>query len=268
MREAPHIGRDRAITMRLSGKIAAITGAGRGIGRAAAELFASEGARIALLEIDETSGMEVEKHILTAGGHAQWFKTDVSDPKSVRNAFVEIDQAFGELHILYNNASVFLGKEDCAVLELQLETWRKVLAVNLDGTLFCCKYGLPLIIKSGGGSIINTASSAAMIGIPNCDAYTATKGATVSLTRSMAVEYGPQKVRVNCIAPAAIYTEMLRESSLDNPSFDERLFLTATPLRRYGKPEEIAQTALFLASDESSYINGAILVADGGITIT
>jgi NAD(P)-dependent dehydrogenase (short-subunit alcohol dehydrogenase family) len=109
---------------------------------------------------------------------------------------------------------------------------------------YCCKYSLPLIIKSGGGSIINTASSAAIIGVPKCDAYTATKGATVSLTRSMAVEFGPQKVRVNCIAPAAIYTEMLRESSLNKPDFSEQLFLNTTPLRRYGKPEEIAQIAI------------------------
>lgn len=254
--------------MRLKGKVVAITGPGRGIGRAAAKLFAREGATLALLEIDKQTGIEIENCIRTADGRAQWIQVDVADPRSVRDAFVEIDRLFGQLHILYNNASIFLGKEDDAVSELQLESWRKVLAVNLDGMFYCCKYSLPLIIKSGGGSIINTASSAAIIGIPNCDAYTATKGATVSLTRSMAVEYGPQKVRVNCIAPAAIYTEMLRQSSLDSPDFDEQLFLSTTPLRRYGKPEEIAEIALFLASDESSYINGAVLVADGGITIT
>jgi NAD(P)-dependent dehydrogenase (short-subunit alcohol dehydrogenase family) len=125
------------------------------------------------------------------------------------------------------------------------------------------------MIASGGGSIINTASSAGVIGIPNCDAYTASKGATVTLTRSMAVEYGPNKVRVNCIAPAAIYTPMVKESNLDDDSFDEEEFLRkGTPLRRWGKPEEIAQIALFLASEQSSYMNGAILVADGGITIS
>ena len=125
-----------------------------------------------------------------------------------------------------------------------------------------------MIVSSGGGSVINTSSSAGVIGIPGCDAYTATKGATIALTKSMAVEYGPQKARVNCIAPAAIYTDMVRESNLDNPDFDENLFLRTTLLRRWGTAEDIASIALFLASDESSYLNGAIIVADGGITLT
>lgn len=254
--------------MRLKGKVAAITGAGRGIGRAAAELFAREGARVVLLEIDEKAGKETENVIIRRRGQAKWIKADVAVADSVRSAFGEIEQSFGELQVLYNNASIFLGKQDGPVCELSLETWQKVSAVNLAGLFYCCKYGLPLIIKSGGGSVINTSSSAGVIGIPNCDAYTATKGATVSLTRSMAVEYGPKKVRVNCIAPAGIWTDMLRESTLNNVDFDERAFLRTAPLGRYGKPEEIANVALFLASDESSYLNGAIIVADGGITIT
>ena len=254
--------------MRLKSKVAAITGAGRGIGRSAAELFAREGARIAILEVNERTGRECEASLQKAGGDAKWIKVDVANPESAQNAFAEIESVFGNLNILYNNASIFLGKDDAAVSDLALEVWRKVLAVNLDGLFYCCKYALPLIIKSGGGSIINTASSAGVIGIPNCDAYTATKGATISLTRSMAVEYGPQRVRVNCIAPAGIMTEMLRESSLDNPNFNEQQFLDTTPLRRYGQPEDIAQLALFLASDESSYLNGTIIAADGGIMIT
>ncbi len=125
------------------------------------------------------------------------------------------------------------------------------------------------MIANGRGSIINTASSAGVIGIPKCDAYTASKGATVSLTRSMAVEYGPKGIRVNCIAPAAIRTQMVKESNLNDPDFDEDFFLTkGTPLRRWGTPEEVANIALFLASDKSSYLNGAIIVADGGITIS
>ena len=122
--------------------------------------------------------------------------------------------------------------------------------------------------KAGGGTIINTASSAAIIGVPECGAYTATKGATVALTREMAVDYGPENIRVNCIAPAAIRTEMVKESNLNDPKFDENHFLTkGTPLRRWGLPEEVAKAALFLASDDSSYINGVTLVADGGITV-
>jgi NAD(P)-dependent dehydrogenase (short-subunit alcohol dehydrogenase family) len=254
--------------MVLKNKAAAITGAGRGIGRSAAELFARQGARIAILEVNEQMGRECEASLVKAGGDAKWIKTDVANPESVRDAFGELERIFGELHILYNNASIFLGKQDARVSDLAVEVWRKILAVNLDGLFYCCKYALPLMIKSGGGSIINTSSSTGIIGIPNCDAYTATKGATISLTRSMAVEYGPQRVRVNCIAPAAIMTDMLRESDLDNPKFNQQLFLDTTPLRRYGQPEDIAQLALFLASDQSSYLTGTIISADGGIMIT
>ena len=253
--------------MRLQGKIAAITGAGRGIGRAAAELFANEGAIVALLEIDEESGKDAENTIRDAGGEAAFIKPDVADAENVRNAFAAIEEKLGSLHILYNNAAIFLGKYDAPVTDLSLPTWERILSVNLSGLFYACKYGIPLIIRSGGGAVVNTSSSAGVIGVPNCDAYTASKGATLSLTRSMAVEYGPQNVRVNCIAPAAIYTDMVRESNLDDSDFDEELFLRTTPLRRWGTPDEIARVALFLASDESSYLNGAIIVADGGITI-
>ncbi len=254
--------------MRLQGKVAAITGAGRGIGRAAAELFAREGAAVALLEIDERSGQDAENTILATGAEAVFIPTDVAHAEDVKSSFATIEERFGALHILYNNAAIFLREEDGPVSELSHQTWEQILSVNLSGLFYVCKYAIPLIIRSGGGSVINTSSSAGVIGIPNCDAYTATKGATISLTRSMAVEYGPQNVRVNCIAPAAIYTEMVRESNLDDPEFDEEQFLQTTPVRRWGMPEDIARIALFLASDESSYLNGAIIVADGGITIT
>ena len=258
----------KGIIMRLKNKIAAITGAGQGIGRSAAELFAKEGATVILLEINESAGREVEKEIKIAGGKAHFIHVDISVIESVKKAFEEIESLFGKLHVLYNNASIFLGEHDGPVSELPAEIWHKVLGCNLHGMFYCCKYGIPLIIKSGGGTVINTSSSAGVIGIPKCDAYTATKGATISMTRSMAVEYGPQKVRVNCIAPAAIYTPMVGESNLNDPDFDEEIFLKTTPVRRWGTPEEIANIALFLASDESSYLNGTIIVDDGGITIT
>ena len=253
---------------RLENKVAAITGAGQGIGRAAAELFAREGAAVALLEIDKKTGAEVEKAIIEAEGQAHFIQVDISDADSVAKAFAEVEKLFGKLHVLYNNASVFSGKNDAPVSELSLESWHRILGCNLNGLFYCCKYGIPLITASGGGSVINTSSSAGVIGIPKCDAYTASKGATISLTRSMAVEYGPAKIRVNCIAPAAVYTPMIRESNLDDSDFDEETFLKTTPVRRWGRPEDIANIALFLASDESSYLNGAIIVADGGITIT
>ncbi|MFH1478073.1 MAG: SDR family NAD(P)-dependent oxidoreductase [Verrucomicrobiota bacterium] len=254
--------------MKLTNKVAAITGAGRGIGRAAAERFAQEGARVVILEKDPALGREVEDAIIRNGGQARCIPLDISDPRAVEKGFARIAGEFGALHVLYNNASVFLGGRDAPVVDLALEIWQKVLAVNLSGLFYCCKHGIPLIIRSGGGSVINTSSSAGLIGIPNCDAYTATKGATIAMTRSMAVEYAPSKVRVNCIAPAAIATDMVRESNFKDKSFDETAFLRTTPVRRWGTPEEIANIALFLASDDSSYLNGAIIVADGGITIT
>jgi NAD(P)-dependent dehydrogenase (short-subunit alcohol dehydrogenase family) len=247
--------------MRLDGKVTAITGSGKGIGRCAAEIFAKEGAKVAILELDETSGRDAEKVIRDAGGTAQFIQTDVSNEDSVSNAFAEVDRVFGRLDVLYNNASVYLGKHDTSVTKLDTATWRKVLGINLDSVFLCSKYGIPLMIRGGGGSVINTSSSAGQIGIPFCDSYTATKGGTTTLTRSMAVEYGPHNVRVNCIAPAAIQTDMVRESNLNNPDFDEKL------LRRWGTPEEVAKIALFLASDDSTYMNGAVLVADGGITL-
>jgi NAD(P)-dependent dehydrogenase (short-subunit alcohol dehydrogenase family) len=175
-------------------------------------------------------------------------------------------ELYGGLHVLYNNASVF-AKDDAPVTELSEAAWARILRTNLESVFLCSKYAIPLIVASGGGAVINTASSAAVIGIPGCDAYTATKGATVALTRSLAVEFGPQGVRVNCICPSGVETEMLKQSNLENPDFDARSFFAMAPLGRFGTPEEIAALAVFLASDESSYINGAILRADGGITI-
>lgn len=141
--------------------------------------------------------------------------------------------------------------------------------INLFGTAYCTKYAIPLLKARGGGSIIMTSSSCGLIGVPNCDAYSASKGGIISMTRSLAVEYGPDGIRTNCIAPAAIHTPMIYESDLNKPEFDENWFLTQkTPLRRWGTAQDIANVALFLASDASSYINGAVIVADAGITIT
>lgn len=252
----------------LQNKVVAITGAGQGIGEAAAVLFAKEGAQVVLLEINEKAGRETEQAIIKTGGLAHFIKVDISKPEAVEGVFEEIDKKYGKLHVLYNNASIFLGREDGPVAELAIETWNKILKCNLFGLFHCCKYAIPLLQKNGGGVIINTSSSAAIMGIAGCDAYTATKGATISLTRSLAVEYGRDKIRVNCIIPAGIHTPMIAESNLNDPDFDEEAFLNRTPLRKWGKPEDIANLALFLASDKSSYLNGAAIVADGGITIT
>jgi len=244
---------------RLKGKTAIVTGGAGGIGRAGAELFAGEGAKVIIADIDEQAGTRTAAEI-----GAQFVKCDVSRSEDVRRVIAAAD---GRLDILYNNAGVYWNGRDGRITDIDEAVWEKVIAINLRSVFLFCKYGLPLLMKNGG-SVINTASSAGVIGIPDCDAYTATKGAIVQLTKSMAAEYGRYKVRVNCIAPAAIMTPMMRQSNPENSTFDEERFLKLrTPLRRYGTPQEIAKVALFLASDESSYLNGAIIVADGGITI-
>jgi NAD(P)-dependent dehydrogenase (short-subunit alcohol dehydrogenase family) len=252
-------------TGRLAGKICVITGGGQGIGRASAELFSREGAWVFIIEKNEHLGHEAA---IACGEKANFIQADIADPVQVEAAFELIKQQHGRLDVLYNNASIFIGDKDGPVDTVSADTWRQIIEVNLFGLYLCSQKAIPLLQANGGGCIINTSSSAGLIGIPGCDAYTATKGATVSLTRSMAVEYGPDKIRVNCIAPAAIATEMVKESSLKHDSFDENTFLKLrSPLRRYGSAEEIAKIALFLASDDSSYVNGAVIVGDGGLTI-
>lgn len=244
---------------RLAGKTAIVTGGAGGIGLEGVRLFAAEGARVIIADRNEEAGKTV-----AAETGATFVACDVSDSADVRRV---IDAADGKLDIIYNNAGVFWNGRDGHITDIEERIWEKVMAINLRSVFLFCKYGLPLLMKQGG-AIVNTASSAGVIGIPGCDAYTATKGAIVQLTKSMAAEYGRYKVRVNCIAPAAIMTPMIKESNPPDSTFDENTFLhLRTPLRRYGTPQEIAKTALFLASDEASYINGAILVADGGITI-
>ncbi|WP_079547524.1 SDR family NAD(P)-dependent oxidoreductase [Christensenella massiliensis] len=254
--------------MRLSGKVTAITGGGSGIGRAAAELFAKEGATVLILERDKESGKKAEEEICAAGGKAEFFELDIADWEQVQAVFGEIGKKYGGIDVLYNNASVFWGTKDAALDVIDVDIFEQIIRINLFGMMYCSKAAIPLLKKRGGGSIINTSSSCGVIGIPNCDAYSASKGATISLTRAMAVEFGPEKIRTNCIAPAAIHTPMIYESDLNKPTFDEQKFLTqGTPLRRWGTAEDIANIALFLAGDEGSYMNGAILVADGGITV-
>lgn len=254
--------------MRLLNKIAVITGGGSGIGKAAAQTFAKEGAVVLILEKDETFGRETEAQIIAEGGKAEFFALDISNWEQVQSVFSMIDQKYDGIDVLYNNASVFWGTKDAALDVLDVNVFEQIIRINLFGMMYCSKAAIPLL-KKRGGSIINTSSSCGVIGIPNCDAYSASKGATISLTRSMAVEYGPEKIRTNCIAPAAIHTPMIYESDLNKSTFDEQKFLAqGTPLRRWGTAQDIANIALFLASEEGSYMNGAILVADGGITVS
>lgn len=254
---------------RLQNQIIVVTGGGGGIGECASKLFAQEGATVLILELNAEAGRRVESEILASGGKAKFYPVDISDFSAVRAVFDSIQADFGRIDGLYNNASVFWGKKDAPLDELDMDVFERIVRINLFGLVYCAHCAVRMMKKTGGGAIVNTASSAGVIGIPKCDAYTASKGGTVSLTRSMAVEFGPFGIRTNCIAPAAIATPMVVESDLSNPEFDEQFFLTkGTPVRRWGQPEEIARTALFLLSSDSSYINGAILTADGGITVS
>lgn len=253
--------------MDLKGKIVAITGGGGGIGKIASQIFAKYGATVVILELNEEGGRQTEADIIAKGGDALFVKTDVSSYDSVKAAFDTIAAEYGRLDVLYNNASVFLGGRDTNIADVDIDIWHKVISINLDSIFYCSKCAVPLM-KEKGGSIINTASSAAVVGVPGCAAYTATKGATVALTREMAVDLGKYNIRTNCIAPAAIQTEMVKESNLSDPDFDNDFFIKQiTPLKRWGKPEEIAELACFLASDGAAYINGVTISADGGITV-
>lgn len=244
---------------RLEDKTAIVTGGAQGIGFEGAKLFAAEGARVVIADINAEKG---EKAAAEIG--ATFVKCDVSNAADVEN----VVKTAGMVDVLYNNAGIFWTGHDGKITDISEADWDRVIAINLKSVYLFTKYAIPTMVKAGGGSIINTGSSAAQIGIPDCDAYTATKGAIVQLTKSLAVEYGRYGVRTNCISPAAIMTPMMRQSNPENSTFDEERFLKLrTPLRRYGTPEEIARIALFLASDESSYLNGAIIVADGGITV-
>ena len=253
---------------RLENKVAVITGGASGIGAAGTRKFAGEGAKVIIADLNENAGNALAEELTATGNQVFFVKCNVASSADVQSLIAFCKDKFGSLDIIYNNAGVYLAGADSRITDIDENIWDKVIAINLKSVYLFCKYGIPLMMKCGG-SIINTASSAGMIGIPNCDAYTATKGAIVQLTKSLAAEYGRYNIRTNCISPAAIMTPMVRQSNPpDCDAFDENAFLKLrTPLRRYGTPEEIANIACFLASDEASYLNGTVIAADGGITI-
>jgi NAD(P)-dependent dehydrogenase (short-subunit alcohol dehydrogenase family) len=247
--------------MRLENKIAIITGGGAGIGRVAAGLFCRENARVVVSDYRREGGMETVRDIEESGGQARFIEADVSKPNQVEALVGETLDAYGRVDILFNNAGVLSFG---TVIDTSLETWNRVLNINLTGTYLCSRAVLPHMIGSGGGSIINmTSSTGAHDAAPNAAAYVASKGAVALLTKAMAVDHAKDNVRVNAIAPGPTDTAMLR----DNLSEEQlREFQSSFPMKRLGKPEEIARTALFLASDESSFITGAIIAVDGGQT--
>ncbi len=251
--------------MRLANKTALITGAGSGMGRLAAEMFAREGAQIVAADVKEGPLQETAASVEGAGGSIIAVATDVTQADGVQRAVAAGVKAFGKLDVLYNNAGIF-PDDDTSVVETEEAVLQRVLDVNLKGVWLCCKYGIPELIKAGGGSVINIASFVALVGcrVPQ-DAYTASKGAVLSLTRSLAVQYGPHKIRANAICPGPILTPML-ESLF--PSEEEKMKrLNRIPLGRFGRAEDIVYAGIYLASDESSWTTGTTFVVDGGITV-
>jgi len=250
---------------RLTEKVALITGAGGGQGRAAAVFFAREGAKVVVTDVKVDGGEETVRLVRAAGGQAAFHAADVSQAAQVEAAVLFTVTTYGSLNILYNNAAV-LHRKDTVVTNLDEEIWDQVIDVNLKGVYLGCKYGVPEIIKAGGGSVINAASVAGLLGIGNVHAYTATKGGVIALTRAVAMAYASQKIRCNVICPGAVDTPMMSHVLHgSNPKLRQG-FERSHPIGRLGTPEDIAALALFLASDESSWITGSVFTADGGFS--
>jgi NAD(P)-dependent dehydrogenase (short-subunit alcohol dehydrogenase family) len=246
---------------RLDGKVAVITGAGGGIGREATLLFSEEGASVCVADVAEDQGQQ------TASDAREAFfqKVDVTDPASVQEMYRATAERYGGIDVLYNNAGI-MPADDSSILETEVDAWQRVQDVNTKGVFLCCKFGIPYLLERGGGSVINVASFVALSGAATSQiSYTASKGAVLSLSRELAVEFARRGVRVNALCPGPVETPLLMRLFSETPGALERR-LIHVPMGRLAQAKEIAQGALFLASDESSYVNGATFLVDGGIT--
>jgi NAD(P)-dependent dehydrogenase (short-subunit alcohol dehydrogenase family) len=246
---------------RLAGKTAFITGAGNGIGRATAILFAREGAKVAIADIDARAGEETA-HL--AGPEAIAIDTDVTDPDSLQRAIRAAVDKFGRLDVLHNNAGGSTAR-DCTAVDAPLDEFWRAIKLDLYGSFLGCRFGIPELIKAGGGSVINMSSNVALMGVAGRDCYTAAKGGIAAITRSLAVAYAPQRVRVNAIAPSATMTERVKKLVAGNPALTR---LAQSHLLGLIEPGDIAMTALYLASDESRMVTGQVLPVDSGVTIS
>ena len=250
--------------MRLADKVAIITGSAGGMGKLAAEVFAGEGASIVVTDVLAKEGEETASAIRKVGGKAIFVKADVANEDEVKYMVGAAVDAFGRVDVLYNNAGI-MPTEDGSVTDITEATWAHVMDVNLKSAFLCSKYAIPHMIKQGKGSIINVASFVAFMGstVPQ-DAYTASKGGILSLTKSLAVQYGKQGIRCNAICPGPVETPLLR--TLWTSEEARNLRLNRIPLGRFGEPKDIVYMALYLASDESSWTTGTWLMVDGGIS--
>jgi NAD(P)-dependent dehydrogenase (short-subunit alcohol dehydrogenase family) len=247
---------------RLEGKVAVITGAGGGMGREAAVLFTSEGARVCVADIAFDAAQET---VARCAGEAFAYEVDVAEEEQVAALMRAIAERFGGIDVLYNNAGIS-PPDDGGILETPVEAWDRVLAVNAKGVFLCCKHGIPHLLERGGGSVVNVASFVALVGAATSQiSYTASKGAVLALSRELAVQFARQGIRVNALCPGTVETPLLQRIWGDDPEAAQRR-LVHIPAGRLAQPREIVNAALFLASDESSYVNGATFLVDGGVT--
>jgi NAD(P)-dependent dehydrogenase (short-subunit alcohol dehydrogenase family) len=249
---------------RLAGKVALITGSGTGIGRATAKAMAAEGAKVVIAELNKAAGEQIAQVIAQAGGDCIAVPTDVTDEASMKAAIDTALNHYGALHVLHNNAGGSTSVDN-TVVDAPIEEFWRVIKLDLFGTFLGSRFGIPAIIKSGGGSVINMSSNVALMGIPGRDCYTAAKGGVAAITRSMAVEFAPHKVRVNAIAPSATMTDRVRALIAGNSGLTK---LVDSHLVGLIEPEDIANMAVFLASDESRMVTGQVYPVDSGVTIS
>lgn len=255
------------MTDRLGGKVALISGAGSGIGRAAAQLFAAEGAAVAVLDLRAEAADETVAKIVADGGRAVALVANVASAPEVEAAMTTVVSTLGRLDVVYNNAGV---DSKGSVADATEDDWDRALAVNAKGTFLVSRAAVPHLIAAGGGSIINQGSVAALVGVPNFAAYCAAKGAVVALTRSMAVDLAQHQIRVNAICPGTVFTPLMEPMLRARGDGDLQAGLAKTllkyPIGRLGTPEDIARVALFLACDDAAFLTGSTVTADGGMT--
>lgn len=246
---------------RLKDKVCVITGAARGMGREAALLFSEEGARVCVADVIENDGRATADEC----GDGFFFKVDVTDPASVQAMYDAVAEHFGGVDVLYNNAGI-MPEDDSSILATEVDAWQRVQDVNTKGVYLCCKYGIPHLLERGGGSVINVASFVALMGAATSQiSYTASKGAVLSMTRELAVEFARRGVRVNALCPGPVETPLLMRLFEGSPEALERR-MVHLPMGRFARAREVAHGALFLASDDSSYMTGATFLVDGGLT--
>ena len=247
----------------LKGKVIIVTGAGSGIGHVAAQLMAKAGAKVLLSDVNVESGTKAEREIIEAGGTAKFIKTDIANENEVRAMIDAATETYGGLDGAFNNAAI--AQLSIPLHELPTEIWQRNIDINLTGTFFCMKYEIIAMLQSGGGSIVNTASAAGVVGFPLAPEYCSSKHGVIGLTRNAALDYGGKNIRVNAILPGAVRTPMLMKAITENPGMEDYLS-SIHPLGRYAEPSEIAEAALWLLSDAASFITGAAIPVDGGYT--